>query len=72
MLLLNSVAIKWKSRTLKPPRAADTHTRWKLPAKSGGAAFEGLGGILLLAAQLGDGGERRTVPLIPDVQSHLQ
>lgn len=39
---------------LKPPHTADTHTRWNLPAKSGGAAFGGVGGILLLAAQLGD------------------
>lgn len=43
-------------RHLKPPRTADTHTRWKLPAKSGGAAFESAGGILLLAAQLRDSG----------------
>lgn len=41
---------------LKPPCTADTHTRWKLPAKSGGATFSGVGGILLLAAQLRDSG----------------
>lgn len=57
---------------LKPPCAADTHTCWKLPAKSGGAAFEGVGRILLLAAQLGDRGEFGAVPVVPDVQGHLQ
>lgn len=57
---------------LSPQRTADTHTFWKLPAKSGGAAFGGVGGILLLAAQLGDSGECGAVPVVPDIQSHLQ
>lgn len=50
---------------------ADTHTRWRLAAQRGSAVAEGLRRVLRLSAQLGNSGEMRTVPVVPNIQGNL-
>lgn len=50
----------------------ETHTQRQLAAQSGGAAAEGLRGVVGLGAQLGDGGEMRPVAILPDVEGDLE
>lgn len=50
----------------------ETHTQRQLAAQGGGAAAEGLRGVVGLGAQLGDGGEVRPVAVLPDVEGDLE